>query len=57
LAAVIRDRFGLEPELIASGGGVFEVQTDEELIFSKKQMGRFPENDEILDVLAGMMPG
>ena len=33
------------------------IMTDEELIFSKKQMGRFPEDDEILDVLAGMMPG
>ena len=54
---MIRDRFGLESELIASGGGVFEVQTDEELIFSKKQMGRFPEDDEVLDALAGMLPG
>jgi len=54
---VIRDRFGLEPELIASGGGVFEIQTDEELVFSKKQMGRFPEDAEILDALAGMLPG
>ena len=54
---MICDRFGLEPELIASGGGVFEVQTDEELVFSKRQMGRFPEDDEILDALSGMMPG
>ena len=31
-----------------SGGGVFEVRLNGALIFSKKQQGRFPEEDEIL---------
>ena len=31
-----------------SGGGVFEVTLNGELNFSKKQQGRFPEEDEIL---------
>jgi selenoprotein W-related protein len=53
---VIRDRFGLEPELIASGGGVFEIRADEDLIFSKRQLGRFPEDGEIVDLLAGLQP-
>lgn len=30
-------------------GGVFEVVCDGQLIFSKKQMGRFPELSEVLD--------
>jgi predicted Rdx family selenoprotein len=33
--------------LIKSGGGVFEVVRDNELIFSKKAIGRFPKNEEI----------
>jgi selenoprotein W-related protein len=34
-------------EIVPSGGGVFEVSKDGELIFSKKESGRFPEWDEI----------
>ena len=37
----------MEPELIASGGGVFEVEVDGQLIFSKKALDRFPEDGEI----------
>lgn len=35
-------------ELIEGSGGIFEVAKDGQLIFSKKQTGRFPELDEIL---------
>lgn len=35
-------------KLIEGRGGVFEVSTRGKKIFSKKQMGRFPELDEIL---------
>jgi len=48
LAAAIQDRAGLDAELIASGGGVFEVTLDSVLIFSKKKLGRFPEHEEVL---------
>jgi selenoprotein W-related protein len=34
-------------ELIPSGGGVFEIAIDGELVFSKRQQNRFPEDDEI----------
>lgn len=33
--------------LIPSGGGVFEVKLDEQLLFSKKSLDRFPEEDEV----------
>ena len=33
--------------LIPSEGGVFEVKLDERLVFSKKSLGRFPEDDEV----------
>jgi selT/selW/selH-like putative selenoprotein len=42
---------GLQPELIKSGGGVFEVTADGKLIFSKKKEHRFPEDHEILTSL------
>jgi len=34
--------------LTKGSGGQFEVTLDGNLIFSKKQLGRFPENAEIL---------
>lgn len=34
--------------LIPSGGGVFEVSVDGDLIFSKKTLGRHAEIDEVL---------
>jgi selT/selW/selH-like putative selenoprotein len=47
----------VSPRLVASGGGVFEVSADGALIFSKKQTGRFPSEDEILAALAPRGPG
>jgi selenoprotein W-related protein len=38
-------------EIVPSGGGVFEVSRDGELIFSKKESGRFPEWHEIRGAL------
>ncbi len=42
----------MEPELIASDGGVFEVEVDGQSIFSKRGLDRFPEPGEILASLA-----
>jgi len=51
LAASIKNKFGINAELIKSGGGVFEVRKDGELIFSKKELRRFPDASEILNKL------
>jgi selenoprotein W-related protein len=40
-------------ELVPASGGVFEVEVDGKLIFSKKKEGRFPEWKEIEPALAG----
>jgi selenoprotein W-related protein len=37
-----------EVRLIPSGGGVFEVRNGEKLVFSKRQLGRFPDQGEIV---------
>ena len=39
-------------ELIEGGGGIFDVKKDGELIYSKHETGRFPEHDEITDMLS-----
>jgi selenoprotein W-related protein len=38
-------------EIVPSGGGVFEVDLDGRRIFSKKEMGRFPEFEEIHEAI------
>ena len=38
-------------ELIPSSGGVFEVCKNDNLVFSKKQESRFPEVEEIFELL------
>ena len=45
----MKERYGIESELIQSGGGVFEVVADGELVFSKKKLGRFPEHAEVFE--------
>jgi selT/selW/selH-like putative selenoprotein len=52
LANTIKDKYATESELIRSSGGVFEVFKDGNLIFSKHKLGRFPEDKEVLDLLA-----
>jgi selenoprotein W-related protein len=38
-------------ELVPGSKGVFEVSFDDDLIFSKKEKRRFPEDEEILTPL------
>jgi len=47
----LKNTFGAEVELVPSTGGVFEITVDGKLIFSKKEMQRFPEEGEIAGLL------
>ena len=38
--------------MIEGSGGIFDVKKDGKLIYSKHETGRFPEQDEICDMLA-----
>lgn len=40
-----------EFKLIPSSGGVFEVRFEDKLLFSKKKVGRFPELDELIELV------
>jgi selenoprotein W-related protein len=42
---------GVDIELIASSGGVFEIVADGKLIFSKKELKRFPEDKEVEELI------
>ena len=48
----IQKQFGIEAKLIKSSGGVFEVKLNNSLIFSKKDLGRFPNENEVEDILS-----
>jgi selenoprotein W-related protein len=49
LADFLKQNGYSEIDFIKSGGGVFEVESDGRLLFSKRKEGRFPENHEVLD--------
>lgn len=43
----MKDAHGAEVELVGGSGGVFDVEVDGKLLFSKHQRGRYPTLDEI----------
>ena len=47
----IESKFGIKAELIKGSGGVFEVSLNNSLIFSKKELGRFPNENEVENIL------
>jgi selenoprotein W-related protein len=51
LAAELESAVGAESDLVASGGGVFEVSVDGNLLFSKRSLDRFPDDGEIVRLI------
>jgi selT/selW/selH-like putative selenoprotein len=47
LAASLKERFGVEAELIRGKDGVFDVRVDDVLVFSKHRVHRFPDPEEV----------
>ena len=54
LAAEIKNKIGVDAELIGGGGGIFDVKADDVMVFSKHKEGRFPENQEVIEALEKM---
>lgn len=52
LADEIEKRFGVRSDLIKGAGGIFDVKVDGDLVFSKKQAGRFPTPGEVERAIA-----
>ena len=50
----IERQFGIKAELIKGMGGVFEISVNDNLLFSKKELNRFPNENEIEDLIEGI---
>ena len=46
--AAIREARGVEADLVRGDNGIFDVEVDGRLVFSKHEAGRFPDPEEIL---------
>ena len=55
LRSSLNTKFGILAEMIPTSGGVFEVTLNGSLIFSKEQLGRFPDDGEIVDFIEGVL--
>ena len=57
MAEELKAKFGVTATLVKLSGGIFEVYRDDELIFSKRRLGRFPNTNEITDLIAALEKG
>jgi selT/selW/selH-like putative selenoprotein len=57
LAAELESNLDETSHLVQSHGGIFEVERDGQLIFSKKTAGRFPMDGEVLQIIHGLDTG
>jgi selenoprotein W-related protein len=55
LAAEIKKKFGLQAKLVKGQDGIFDVEADGKMLFSKHEKGRFPETDEVLTPLSQLL--
>ena len=55
LRSSLNSKFGILAEMRPSSGGVFEVTLNGNLIFSKKQMGKFPKDGEVVTFIENLL--
>ncbi len=51
MAAALKKDLKVNADLIPGQGGIFDVEADGRLVFSKHKAGRFPENEEVVRLL------
>ncbi len=51
MAAELEKTLGADVELIRGDGGIFDVEVDGQLVFSKKKVGRFPNPGEVVKLI------
>jgi selT/selW/selH-like putative selenoprotein len=49
----LKEKTGVEVELIGGSNGIYDVTLDRRMIFSKSEKGRFPETEEIISLIKG----
>ncbi len=55
---ILHDHFDVIPGgvlLVPGSGGIFEVTLNGRNLYSKEQTGRFPNENEVEDILAGVV--
>lgn len=52
MAEELHRKFGIKAEMVRGRGGVFDVTLDNEIIYSKKQTGRFPMPGEVEEAVS-----
>lgn len=57
LAGKIKEQMGIEPELIPGGGGIFDIEVEQDLVYSKFKTGTFPDEDQLVSDLASTYGG
>lgn len=57
MAAELENKLDESAKLFQSSGGVFEVEYKGQLIYSKKALGRFPDDGEVLRIVANLDQG
>lgn len=56
MAAELHQSLGVRPVLVEGSGGIFDIEVDGRLVFSKKQLDRFPEAGEALRLIQAAKP-
>ncbi len=51
MAAELESNFGVQPKLVKGGGGIFLVKVGDTSVFSKQEVGRFPEEGEVSELV------
>ena len=54
MAAKIQDALGAESFLIEGAGGIFDVNVDGKLVYSKHETGDFPDEDALVGELRAL---
>lgn len=47
----MQKELGAEIELVAGSNGIFDVAVDGRMVFSKFEQGRFPQSDELINLI------
>ena len=56
MADALKKAFHVESELIEGANGIFDVHADGTQVWSKQDVGRFPEDQEVLDLVKKLSP-
>lgn len=51
LAAELKESVGVDAELVKGSGGIYQVHMDGDLIFDKREVGRYPILGEVTDLV------